>query len=544
MHKFKENESTITRAEFLKTTALAGAAAGGLALLSGCSPGGGDSAGDNWDREVDLLIVGSGTVAWAALSGKDAGIDSILIIEKTNTWGGTSAVSGGGLYIPLAYPAADEGVEDNREDAIEYMTAVAEGRMPAEMIENYVDNANAFLEWSRDTYDWQWGFKNRMYQDYYELYPGSLDFGRGAVSPTDMAGPQAWQKLREQIEAADIEIMMETPATSLVTDADGRVTGAVATNGDNEIRIGARMGVILGTGGFDHNAEMRKQYLPFPIFVTNAAQGNTGDGHRMGLTVGAALANMPFVWGLPNFIITPNDNPDEITYDFTGNDWAQYRGKPGAIVVNKRGRRFGNEGAAYDVFNRSFEKWDSGLMEYENIPAYFICDSTFTTYYTLPGGDAPGVIPEWMTQANSLQELATALNIDPDGLAAEVQAFNQNASQGVDPVFHRGETTFDKVTSGDTASRTDLANPALAPLATPPFYGAQYGPGTCGTNGGLLTNVNAQVLNRDGDPIPGLYAVGNCSAAVASRYAGGGMTVGQGSIMAWLAARHAAGEGS
>ena len=189
-----------------------------------------------------------------------------------------------------------------------------------------------------------------------------------------------------------------------------------------------------------------------------------------------------------------------------------------------------------------------------NIPAYFICDAACWATYSLPGhtvgavgdgedsyfnetygGEAsdPSEVPAHFVQADTLEELAEKLGIDAAGLAAEIATFNENAAKGVDPVYHRGEKHLDINTTGVMAgSRTDLANPVLAPLATGPFYGAVYVPGTCGTAGGLTINENAQVVNVNGEPIEHLYAVGNCSSGVSGgTYVHGGISLGSGAVI-------------
>lgn len=149
-------------------------------------------------------------------------------------------------------------------------------------------------------------------------------------------------------------------------------------------------------------------------------------------------------------------------------------------------------------------------------------------------------MPAHFVKADTLEELAEKLGIDAAGLAAEITAFNENAAKGVDPVYHRGEKHLDINTTGVMAgSRTDLANPVLAPLATGPFYGAVYVPGTCGTAGGLTINENAQVVNVNGEPIEHLYAVGNCSSGVSGgTYVHGGISLGSGAVMSWVAVNH------
>ena len=166
-------------------------------------------------------------------------------------------------------------------------------------------------------------------------------------------------------------------------------------------------------------------------------------------------------------------------------------------------------------------------------------DSYFNETY---GGEAadPSEVPAHFVMADTLEELAEKLGIDAAGLAAEIATFNENAAKGVDPVYHRGEKHLDINTTGVMAgSRTDLANPVLAPLATGPFYGAVYVPGTCGTAGGLTINENAQVVNVNGEPIEHLYAVGNCSSGVSGgTYVHGGISLGSGAVMSWVAVNH------
>lgn len=545
-------ESNLSRKDFLKASMLAGMGVLGAGSLAACAPQGESASGAGaanaegvaWDQEVDVLVVGSGTGTMAAAAAKDAGAENVLILEKSEFWGGTSATSGGGFYVPMNYVAKEQGVEDNREDAVKYIMACSDGRAERKLVETYVDNANQFLEWARDTFKWTWGFTSgTMFQDYYEPYEGYRAFGRGSVSMVDEDRTQTpWGKLQGIVKDMGIEVQMKTAAERLVTDADGAVVGVVTDGGKY---IHAKTCVVLATGGFDHNPDMVKQNLPFPIYVTDAAAGNTGDGQALGAEIGAHLAYMDGSWGVPCYLPGPFDPTQEMKQDIAGNDWGLYRGCPNSIIVNKYGKRFANESMAYAPFNRTFGQWDSGKLEYANIPAFFICDSEFTTYYALPGQKKPGdPLPEMVVQADTLEELAGKLGIDPAGLVTEVEAFNVEAEAGTDSKFHRGERAYDaaipELMSG--GART-LANIALGPVAKGPFYGILCLPGMCGTNGGLHTNEHAQVLKPNGDPIPGLLAVGNCAASIfGGAYAGGGTTLGSGSVMGWLGVRHALGK--
>lgn len=538
-------ENNLSRKDFLKASMLTGLGVLGAGALTTQAFADETSSEINWDREVDVLVVGSGTGAVAAIAAKDAGAESVLIIEKLDRWGGTSGVSGQGFWIPVNYVAAEMGLEeDNREDAIKYIMAASDYRADQKLVETYVDNANLWLEWTRDTFGWNWGFgSGNMFQDYYEPYEGFRAFGRGSLSVQDEDPTQRmWVKMQALTEELGIDVELGTAAEKLITDAEGAVIGIATSAGEN---IKVNTCVVLATGGFDHNPEMIKENLPYPIYVSNAAEGNTGDGHKMGTAVGASVAFMDGSWGVPCYLPAPFDPAAGMKLDYLGNDWGLYRGCPNSIIVNKYGKRFANESMAYAPFNRTFAQWDSGKLEYTNIPAFFICDSEYTTYYALPGQKAPGdPLPELVVQADTLEELAEKLGIDATGLVAEIEAFNAEAEAGIDSKFHRGERAYDQaIPEIMSGGARELANIALGPVAAGPFYGMICVPGMCGTNGGLKTNEFAQVLNADGEPINGLLAVGNCAASIfGGAYAGGGTTLGSGAVMGWLGVRHALGK--
>ena len=294
---------------------------------------------------------------------------------------------------------------------------------------------------------------------------GSRVFGRTAsINEGSM-----WALLQAKCDEMGIETSLGSPVTSLVREADGTVSGVVADISGKETRIKANTCVVLATGGFDHNKEMVLDNQAFPLFVTCAAPTNTGDGHLMAQAIGAATANMDTNWGVPSFYNEIPEYDGTLKYDFA-NDWGFYRASAGAIVVNKDGRRFGNESRAYAVFNKAFGRYDTDRLEYENIPAFWICDSDYLQAVMLMGQTKPGdPLPEYVVQADTLEELAGKLGIDPQGLADEVAAFNANAANGTDPVFHRGETEGEVIMSTAIAADRGLANPCLAPIATPPF---------------------------------------------------------------------------
>lgn len=560
-----ENIRGMKRRDFLKTAALSSLALGSAALAGNTTLAFADEGDVAWDKEVDVLVVGSGTGSFAALVAAAKGAGSVCLVEKGSMWGGTAALSGGGLAVPLTYAAADAGVTDSKEEIIKYFTNASSRRVDQDVLSAFIDNGSDFIDWISEEMDWVFT-ASPLFGDYYEPMEGWIPMGRGSLGASNAEGPlvasQMWAQMKTKLEDYGVEILMDTPATQLIVDNEGAVIGGVC--GDQNIKAGA---IILATGGFDHNDAMRAKYHPYPLLATCAIPTNTGDGQLMGMAIGADVSYMDRSWGAPAILTKADEDPatviaeGRIIQEVAGTDWAMYRGLPGAVVVNKKGHRIGNEAGPYDLFNQSFTYYDTGEPGLINIPAYFICDAACWATYSLPGhivgavgdgedsyfnetygGEATDVdeVPAHFVKADTLEELAELLGIDPEGLAAEIAAFNENAINGVDPVYHRGEKHLDLNTTAVMAgNRTDLANPVLAPLATGPFYGAIYVPGTCGTAGGLTINGDAQVMHVTGEPIAHLYAVGNCSSGVSGgTYVHGGISLGSGGVMSWQAVNH------
>lgn len=571
----------LTRKDFVAGTAAATLI--GTGVCSGAADAQADTDDSNsvpWDKEVDLVVVGSGTVAYGALAAKLFGLDRVLMIEK-NTWlGGTTYLAGGNFYIygsdewkaffeeygddPLQF--FNQVPESRREDFVErmgdkdtpdkfmtYVRAAARQRIPdEEAMYSFIEYGNEWLRWTRETCDIDWGIQAKTCCDYYIPLPESTTCGRAQIAMwnEDHTGG-AWgnfvhDKLLAAIESAGVETMVSTTGKKLITNGDGRVVGITVECADGTLmNIKAEKGVLLGTGGFEHNAEMRRKYLPFPLYNAASVSTNTGDGHRMAAEVGADLILMDKSWGLPTFLPGDFDPDAEMLNEEPLCDWSQCRGRPGAIVVNRYGRRFGDEGMCYDAFNRDLGRYGSTGNDLDNIPAIFICDQDYVNHYPIrPYMKLDLGIPEQMFRADTLEEIAEHFGIDKDALLQEVAEFNENAAQGIDPKFGRGDKIFSIVTSGDkTGTRFDeLANTCLKPLDTPPFYACFYGPGTCSTCGGVRINKNAQAISVDGTVIDGLYAVGACSGNISGGvYLGSGWTLANGAVMGYVAAKHICG---
>lgn len=548
----------LSRRDAIKGAAVAGFGLLGASALAACSPGSG-SSGDaasadstSWDKEVDVLVAGTGTAIHAAIACAELGAESVLVVEKDKAmFGGTSATSGGGYALAMIDFNADEGIDDSRDKVLEYMKLVGDSRMDENVQAAFVDNANEFCQFVLKTHGWsKWGHINKAFGDYYELYQGSLSdaFGRGSWYPFDaegnyLAAPAQWAVYQEYVDGNDaIELMMGESIESLITDAEGAVVGAKLSDGTN-VKASA---VILGTGGFEHNEDMRRFYLPFPYYRSNGSMNNTGDGHRIGAKVGAQLAYMDATFGNPYFDTQKDWQPGAFRYDNAGSDAFAPRGFPHSVIVNRKGKRFCDESTMYDTMNRAFGVYDTGTMEYVNIPGYWICDSTYAETFLLPGYATTAELPEFVFKFDTLDELADGMGIDKAGLAEELAAFNEAAARGEDPAWHRGE----KAASANTLAMMSalmalpdaiIPDSVLGTVDTAPFYCCRYVPGMMGgTRGGLHINENAQVLDVEGEPISGLYAVGNCSSGVAGYWAGGS-TLGQGSVMGYVAAKHITG---
>ncbi len=556
-------DSGVSRRAALKGAAFLGLGALGVSALGACAPGSSagssgsasTSAEGSWDKEVDVVVAGTGTAVIAAIAAAELGSKKVLLIDKDpGMFGGTSGTSGGGHSFALLSWSTDEGIKDTREDVLEYMKLSGDSRMSVAVQEAFVDTCDEYAHWVADLFGWsKWGHINQAFGDYYELYASSVanGFGHGSWYPFDAEGaplmaPQQWPLYQGYVDSSEnIELMMGTTAESLIVDDAGAVIGVIIKEGTSELRV-KTSAVVLGTGGFEHNEDMRKFHLPFPYYRTNGSPNNTGDAHRMGAKVGAQLAFMDETFGCPHTYMKKDFVPGEFSYDQPGSDAFAPRGFPHSLMVNRKGRRFLDESTMYATATRAFGFYDTGTMEFVNIPGFWIADSQFAETFILPGNANMGENPDFVFSFDTLEELADGMGIEKEALLEEVASFNLHAAQGQDPLWHRGKPNSDSTLAMMGAYRlmegATLPTSVLGTVEKPPFYCCRYVPGMMGgTRGGLHLNENAQVLSVDGAPIPGLYATGNCSSGVAAYWAGGA-TLGQGTVMAYLAAKHICGQ--
>jgi 3-oxosteroid 1-dehydrogenase len=333
--------------------------------------------------------------------------------------------------------------------------------------------------------------------------------------------------LRKGLMDAGVPVHYETELRDLVLE-DGRVVGVRVLREGAEHVVRASRGVILGSGGFEKNLELREKYQPQPTSVdwTTGSQFNTGGGVLAGIAAGAQTDLMDDAWWGP-------------TIPLPSGPWfcLAERNLPGSIIVNQAGERFMNEALPYvEAVHEIYRGEATGVG---HVPAWMIIDQRYRNRYLFAGLSPRQPFPgRWykngtVRKAATLEELAEQIDLPPGALTETVTRFNGFARTGVDEDFHRGESAYDKYYSDPRVK----PNPSLHVIDQAPFYAVKIVPGDLGTKGGLVTDERARVLRPDGSAIPGLYAAGNVSSAVMGRtYAGPGATIGPALTFGYLAA--------
>ncbi len=557
-----------------------------------------------FDHTVDVLVIGSGGGGMTAALKADAAGLSTLMVEKSAKFGGSTALSGGGIWVPGAPAQRRAGYTPDPEGVFDYLKTITGGLVSDARLRAYVDAAPEMMDFLEHCSDWFEFVWKPGYADYYPELPGGSERGstinvpeidlrklgaeeQNLLAPLALAPKGIWfapkdlrlfyqvrqnwrgkavlvkliwrmfrarvfgdrmaaigqslmARMRLALQEHDIPLWLSAPMTELITDVDGRVVGAVVERDGAAIRIAARGGVVLATGGFDHDMQWRRRYLP--LLERDWSFGNpaaTGDGIRAGEKVGAATDLLDEAWWFPAMCW-----PDG-RLQFMLNE----RMMPAQFVVNGAGKRFINEAAPYmDFAHAMIEGQRSGV---DHVPCWLVTDiGSFHRYVV--GGHLPipkvpfapvptgRKIPQaWLDSgivaaAASFEELAVKIGVPAGELCDTAERFNDLARRGHDDDFNRGDSAYDNYYGDPT-----LPNPNLAPLGKPPYLAFQIILGDLGTSGGLLTDEHARVLREDGSVIAGLYATGNTSAAVMGRsYAGAGATIGPAMTFGYVAAQH------
>lgn len=548
-----------------------------------------------WDYEYDVVVVGSGASGFsAAITGKNEALSTILI-EKENFYGGASALSGGGIWIPNNRYVVEAGVKDSYENAKTYLDATVGDHISNELKETFLEKGIDMLDYFHEISEHMRFTYAKDYPDYYPQLKGGKTEGRSieprlfnlnklgdwrdSLKPpiVDTKGfvmtgqdfrhinmiTRSWQgKVRSlslgwrllqfllfRVRYAALgqaligrlslaykelggEIWLNTPFTNFIFKNE-QVTGIQITENGQTKTIKANKGVIFASGGFSRNQQYREKFLPIPTKKawTSSPQGQTGDLLEPAKKLGAHFRFMDKVWGAPS-IIDHEGTPFFLVAD---------RAIPSMIITDQDGKRYINEPTPYHEFvDKMYEHNDK--TGGKAIHSWIILDHKAKRRHLFaglfPGQDFPKAYyeNEIVYKADTITKLEEKMNIPRGNLLQTVGRFNGFSRSGRDADFNRGETAHDRYYGDFT-----LNNPNIDEINEAPFYALRLYPGDIGTKGGVSIDKHARVLKEDGRPIEGLYACGNCAAAVVGEtYPGPGATIGPGMTFGHIAAMHCA----
>jgi 3-oxosteroid 1-dehydrogenase len=531
--------------------------------------------GDEWDAVADVVVVGTGAAGGSAAATAAASGATVIVLDKATLAGGTTAKSGGVLWVPNNPLMRQQGLTDDRDAALRYMARTAYpalyhagsptlGLPPAafRLLAAFYDNGHDSLA--------HLGAIGALditavdYPDYYaDLPEDQAPIGR-VVQPRFPADwqrgrdPSGGQILVDGLQAAAVshgaDVRHDHQVVHLIGDDDGMIIGVEARTSGRTVLIGARQGVIFGSGGFIHDGELRRAYLRGPVIGGAAASSATGDFVRIGIEVGAQLGNMSHAWWdqvVVEHAITVPETIKDIYSPFGDS----------MLMVNKYGKRVVNEKAVYNERSQVHFDWDPSRYEYPNLVLLMIWDQAVVDNpepsrfrWPIPlEGEVPApfvaVAPTIAALTAELRRRLGTLTEHTGGamladdfdaeLDATIERFGVMAVNGRDLDFHRGESRIERTWAG--VARPGLPSASMAPLSpTGPYYGLILGAGALDTKGGPVIDEYARVLSVSGQPIDGLYGAGNCIAAPSGQaYWGPGGTIGPALTFGYIAARHA-----
>jgi succinate dehydrogenase/fumarate reductase flavoprotein subunit len=537
----------------------------------------------SWDEEFDIVVVGAGAGGFSSALNSHRLGSSVVMLEKAADVGGTMKKSAAWYWIPNNSLMREAGVEDNRTDALRYMARLSRPHLynpnterfgmdewEFSMAEAFYDNASI----ANDTLI-EMGALKPMYApdvpDYHsELPEDTAPYGR-TLFPEDPngepgKGPEMTRRFLAAAQERDIPIRVNHRVEAVVVDADGAVAGVIASNEGREVAFRAKQAVIFASGGFTHNRELRQNFLQASIFGGCAALTNEGDFVNIATALGAPLRNMNFAWMAPM--------PLEISLQgspYTSGIFAV----PGdsMIIVNKHGRRVANEKGIYNELTTVFFEFDPQKVEYPNLLLFMIWDQrthdlwaateaiedtrpsrlaldnygnvVYDDFHIIKGDTIEDLTRNVEVRLEKLALHTGGFSLD-ERFAAElpktIGRFNEFARAGKDLDFKRGETPIEHTFNGEAQPDNDTGNATMYPISdNGPYYATIVVAGTLDTKGGPRTNTNGQVLGNEGEPIPGLYGVGNCVASPSAQgYWAGGGTLGPILTFGYLAGEHAA----
>ncbi|PUE49113.1 hypothetical protein B9Z47_06315 [Limnohabitans sp. 2KL-1] len=563
-------------------------------------------------EHCDLLVIGSGAGALsAAVTAAHLGL-KVIVVEKDPQYGGTTAWSGGWMWVPRNPLAVEAGLLERVEKPLSYLRRELGEKFDESRALAFLNNGPRMVEFFRRHTALQFIDGNAI-PDFHGHTPDAALGGRSiCAAPFDARqlgarlhdlkpplkettlwgmGIASGAELRHFLNALHqpasfwyvtkrvlrhwrdllvhrrgtrlvngnaligglaksafdlgVDIRMNSPAVRLL-QSGGRVTGAVVKTAQGEQSIQARCGVVLATGGFPHDPARKQQLLPHAPtgheHWSAGNRGNTGDGLRLGESAGGVVANdlvQAAALAPVSLVLRKDGSVAHFPHLIE-------RAKPGLIAVTAKGERFTNEANSYHDFMQGLLAATPAGQAPE---AWLVCDHAFIRYYGL-GAVKPAPMPlgpwlknGYLQRGETLAELGDACGINAQALQATVQRYNALAQDGKDRDFGKGETPYNRI-QGDAinATRRGLRNPCMGPIESGPFYAVKVVMGSLGTFAGLRVNDHAQVIDAQGQAIPGLYAGGNdLSSMMGGHYPAGGITLGPAMTFGFIAAHHAAG---
>jgi len=555
--------------------------------------------------QCDLLVIGSGASGLAtAVTAAHLGM-KVIVLEKESVFGGTSAWSGGWLWVPRNPLAVEAGIVEDIAAPTEYLKHELGAHFNEEKVRAFLENAPAMVDFFRRKTSLQFIDGNKV-PDFHGKTPGAVLGGR-SVCAAPFDGRKLGKELKRLRQPLDVislwgmgiasgndikqffnstrsissflyvtrrvlrhfkDLITHCQGTqlvngnalvaglalsafekdvSIITNASVKqlnkegasVVGATVEINGSLQQIQATKGVVLACGGFPHDDQRKSMmFAHAPTgkeHVSAAPKTNTGDGIRLGESVGALFTKTllsPAGWAPVSLVPKKNG-------EFAHFPHLIERGKPGIIAVNEQGKRFANEANSYNDFMGDLLKTaPQGVTPY----AWLICDHRFIRRWGL-GAVKPAPMPlcthlrsGYLAKGKTIGKLAAAIGVNPQALEETIAIYNQFAQRGEDPEFGRGDTPYNRA-AGDA---DHAPNPCVAPIKDGPYYAVKIHPGSLGTFAGLETNEKAQVLDHQQQVIPGLFAVGNdMTSVMAGNYPSGGITLGPGMTFAYIAAHSA-----
>ena len=529
---------------------------------------------------TDVIVLGSGAAALAAaLAAHDAGA-TVAVVERSDSVGGTTAVSGGGVWMPLNHVT---GEGDSRGEALAYMTSLGRGRAPAEQLARFVDDGPGIIAGLESGSGVR--FQAISWPDYHPEMAGARPNGRmiepalfdttvlgdwaGRVRKAPVLGlpltlqestvewtpsytPERYdgKEISRRVKAGQvacgqaliggllrgclsrgIEPTLATRGVELIV-RDGTVAGLVVERDGRRVDLMAPA-VVLASGGYEWNTSLTARFLAGALTHPTSPPVNEGDALLMAMEVGADLCNMNEAWWYPAAAI-----PDE---QYEGRPLARFmaveRTAPHSIMVDRFGHRFVNEAANYNDMQKAFFAFDANQAAPRHLPSWVIFDQQYRSRYPMINARPGSPDPDWLVAAPTLDDLAVRVGIDPVGLAETIQRWNGFVSVGrVRVDYGRGDSFYDRF-HGDPSA----PHPNLGTIAAPPFYACPVYIGAVGTSGGPRIDERGRVQHVRGRPIPGLYGAGNAIGSPAGpAYFGGGTTIGMALVWGHIAGAEAA----